>query len=69
MGDLVNLRRVKKRDAKAKAAADAAAKRVQFGRTKAEKLAEAAARSRTDRVLDQARLDPTSSGVGTRDAP
>ena len=41
MGDLVNLRRVKKRDAKAKAAADAAAKRVQFGRTKAEKLAEA----------------------------
>lgn len=69
MGDLVNLRMVKKRRAKTEAAADAAARRVKFGRTKAEKLAEAAARSGTDRVLDQARLDPAPSGVGTRDAP
>lgn len=69
MGDLVNLRMVKKRLAKAEAAAGAAAQRARFGRTKAEKLADSGVRERVDRVLDQARLDPEPSGGGTHDTP
>ncbi len=58
MGDLVNLRLIKKRRAKAVAEADAAARRAQFGRTKAEKRANLGVREWADRMLDQARLDP-----------
>jgi hypothetical protein len=63
MGDLVNLRQVKKQRARAAAAAEAAAKRVLHGRSKAEKAAETRAQTKTRAVLDQAKLDadpPTS---------
>lgn len=58
MGDVVNLRLIKKRRAKAAAGADAAARRAEFGRTKAEKQGQARTDELADRVLDQARLDP-----------
>jgi hypothetical protein len=61
MGDLVNLRLVKKRRAKAGAEVEAAARRAQFGRTTAERQEAASTRDRADRILDQARLDPVRS--------
>jgi Domain of unknown function (DUF4169) len=52
MADIVNLNRARK--AKARAAKDdlAAQNRVKFGRTKAEKQAESAIKSLTERKLD-----------------
>ena len=55
MSDVVNLRLARKAKARAGAAAGAAANRVAFGRTKAQKSAAAAETARTDRVLDGAR--------------
>jgi hypothetical protein len=57
MGDLVNLRHVKKQRARAAASAKAAAQRVLHGRTKAEKQADRAAQARDRAAVDQARLD------------
>jgi hypothetical protein len=57
MGDLVNLRQVKKRAARAKAASDAASNRMAHGRTKAEKLAASKSHSLAERTLDQAKLE------------
>lgn len=52
MADIVNLNRARK--AKARAAKDdlAAQNRIKFGRTKAEKQAESAVKSLTERKLD-----------------
>jgi hypothetical protein len=52
MGEVVNLRRVKKARERAAAAGQAAANRVKFGRTAAEKAADASAEAHR-----QARLD------------
>jgi hypothetical protein len=60
MGDLVNLRQVKKQREKAARAAEAGANRQLFGRTKVQKSAEALEKHRAGRVLDQAKLDPLS---------
>ncbi|MBX3565635.1 MAG: DUF4169 family protein [Sphingomonas sp.] len=57
MGELVNLRQARKaRDRKVRAAT-ADANRVAFGRTKAERAADAAAKTRLDKTLDGARRE------------
>jgi len=56
MGELVNLRQVKKSRAKAQAAHEAAANRAVFGRSKAEKAHQTAEDILAARRLDQARL-------------
>lgn len=50
MGEIVNLRRLKKQRARQDAEAAAAENRVRFGRTKAERLAQAAERSLRDKT-------------------
>ena len=62
MGDLVNLRQVKKRRARAENAASAEANRHLHGRTKAEQQNELARSRLAERVLDQARLDSPVEG-------
>ena len=52
----VNLNRARKARAKAARQAQAAQNRVTFGRTKAEKAAEAASRAKAEATLDQHRL-------------
>ena len=61
MGELVNLRQMKKRRAAADAATQADANRRKFGRTKAEKQSDTLARDKAKAQLDQAKLDPDSS--------
>jgi hypothetical protein len=58
MSDVVNLRAARKAKAKADGKKQAAANRAAFGRTKAEKAAEASAKERLARALDQARREP-----------
>jgi len=57
MGELVNLRRYKKRDERAQSAKDAEANRARFGRSKAERTAEAERSRRANELLDQHRID------------
>jgi Domain of unknown function (DUF4169) len=58
MSEIVNLRAARKTKARSEKKAQAAANRVAFGRTKAERSAEAAAKVKLQRALDQARRDP-----------
>lgn len=62
MGDIVNLRQVKKQRAKAEAAAEAAQNRALHGRTKGEKQGDALERERRRALLDGAKRedDPQS---------
>lgn len=53
MGDLVNLKRARKRIEREQSEKAAAARRARFGRTKSERDAEAASAQRASRVLDQ----------------
>ena len=57
MGDLVNLKRFRKRAGRDQADAEAAANRARFGRTKAERELEEARSERTRELLDQHRID------------
>ena len=57
MGEIVNLRQVKKQRAKADAAAQAAENRAKFGRTKAEKRREAMETERATQLLDGAKRE------------
>jgi hypothetical protein len=57
MSEIVNLRQAKKRRARAEKDAKAAANRVAFGRTKAERQKTAAERARDKRDLDGKKLD------------
>ena len=57
MAEPINLNRARKAKARATAGAKAAANRRKFGRTKAEKLNDAAAVTRLGQTLDQARVD------------
>jgi hypothetical protein len=57
MADIINLRHARKAKARASAEAWAAGNRAAFGRSKAEKEAEKAAREKARRGLDGARLD------------
>ena len=57
MGDVINLRSVRKAKARATASAQADANRAKFGRTKAEKQADAAEKARSERLLDGTKLE------------
>ena len=57
MGEIVNLRQVKKQRAKAAAAEAAAQNRAKFGRTKAEKQVDTMEAKRAARLLDGAKRD------------
>ena len=57
MGDVVNLKRFKKRAAREQSAKQADANRLQFGRTKSERILDERRTSRANDVLDQHRMD------------
>ena len=56
MGDIVNLKRFKKKAARDRAAKDAQASRVRFGRTKAERQLDAEKNRKLNSVLDHHRI-------------
>ena len=61
MGDVINLRLVRKQRARDEASSKADRNRRLFGRTTAEKAVDAAAKTRIERTLDGAKLDnPTT---------
>lgn len=57
MAEIVSLNRVRKARDRAAARQTAEANRAKFGRTKAQKQADAAERARSDRTLDGAKLE------------
>jgi hypothetical protein len=57
MGDLVNLKRFRKRAEKEQSAKQADANRKRFGRTKSERVLEERRSKRANDVLDQHRID------------
>ncbi len=57
MGEIVNLKRTRKRMAREEAARAADANRAAHGRTKVERESEAARRALAERMLDSKRLD------------
>lgn len=57
MGDVVNLKRFRKRLERQKAAQQAKANAARTGRGKAERMADKKGKERADRLLDQHRLD------------
>jgi len=57
MGDVVNLKRFRKRAAREQSAKEADANRARFGRTKSERDVDAARASRARKLLDQHRID------------
>lgn len=57
MGDVINLRSARKAKARATAATRADANRAKFGRTKAEKQADAVEKVRSERLLDGSKLE------------
>lgn len=57
MGDVINLRRARKARARADAQDKAAANRLAFGRTRAEREAAAAEAARHERLLDGAKRE------------
>jgi hypothetical protein len=56
-GDIVNLKRFRKRSEREQAAKEAEANRARFGRSKSERAAEATRARRADELLDQHRID------------
>jgi hypothetical protein len=57
MGDVVNLRTVRKQKARDKKAQDADANRLKFGRNKAEKQRDARESARAEKVLDDHKIE------------
>jgi len=57
MGDIVNLKRIRKRSERERAATEAETNRARFGRTKSERAADAMRSSRANELLDQHRID------------
>ncbi len=57
MGDVINLRQLRKQKARGEKDRKAEANRAKFGRTKAEKQQTKDAAARTTRALDQSKLD------------
>jgi hypothetical protein len=57
MGDVVNLKRFKKRTERETSAKQADANRTRFGRTKSERALEQQRASRANDLLDQHRID------------
>ena len=62
MAEPINLNKVRKARAQAAAKAKAAENRAGFGRTRAEKASDAAARDATIRTLDAHRREPPKDG-------
>ena len=57
MGDVVNLKRFRKRGEREQSAKQAEANRTRFGRTKSERILEERRTERTNELLDQHRID------------
>jgi hypothetical protein len=57
MADIINLNQARKQRARADKSAKADANRVRFGRTKAEKAADAAETAKIGRLLDDSKRD------------
>ena len=57
MGDIVNLKRFKKRSEREQAAKQADANRARFGRTKSERTQDELRASLADKLLNQHRID------------
>ena len=57
MGDVINLKRFKKRTEREQSAKQAEANRARFGRTKSERVLEQRRTKRTNDLLDQHRID------------
>jgi hypothetical protein len=57
MGDVINLKRFKKRSEREQAAKQADANRAQFGRTKSERKLDERRAKRTNDLLDQHRIE------------
>lgn len=57
MGDVVNLKRFKKRSEREQSAKQADANRARFGRTKSERARDEQRNDRADALLDQHRID------------
>jgi hypothetical protein len=57
MGDVVNLKRFKKRTKREQSAKQAEANRTRFGRTKSERVLEERRTKRASDLLDQHRID------------
>ena len=57
MGDVVNLKRFKKRIERERSAKQAESNRARFGRTKSERLLEERRTERANDLLDQHRID------------
>ena len=57
MGDIVNLKRFKKRSERTEAAKQAEVNRVRFGRSKAERTQDELRANRAEKLLDQHRID------------
>jgi hypothetical protein len=57
MGDLVNLKKFKKRASRDRSEQEAAANRARFGRTRSERAIDEARASRSSDLLDQHRID------------
>lgn len=61
MAELINLNKARKQKARAEAESRAAANRVKFGRTRAEKQRDAAAEADAARRLDGLRREPPAT--------
>ena len=59
MAEIINLRMARKQKARAEKDVQAQQNRILFGRTKAEKLKQAAEKAQADRHIDGHRKDPT----------
>ena len=57
MGDVVNVKRFKKRSEREQAAMQADANRARFGRTKSERALDENRKDRASQILDQHRID------------
>jgi hypothetical protein len=57
MGNVVNLKRFKKRAARDQSEKEAAANRARFGRTKSERVEDGRSVNRANDLLDQHRID------------
>jgi hypothetical protein len=57
MGDVVNLKRIKKRNERAQSAKQADANRARFGRTKSERARDEQREDQASHLLDQHRID------------
>ena len=57
MGDVINLKRFKKRTERDQSAQAADVNRARFGRTKSERVADAKRNERANKILDQHRIN------------